>query len=56
MHIITRKRLIEFSKKHPNTLTSLDTWYRIVKQNELPNFSTLRQIFPSADKVDNLTV
>ena len=56
MHIITRGRLIEFSEKHPNTPTALDTWYRIVKQNEIPNFAKLRKIFPSADKVDNLTV
>lgn len=56
MHIITRKRLIEFNEKHPNTSTALDTWYRIVKQNEIPNFAKLRDIFPSADKVDNLTV
>ena len=56
MHIITRRRLIEFSEKHPNTTTALDVWYRIVKQNEIPTFAKLREIFPSADKVDNLTV
>ena len=56
MHILTRRRLIEFSEKHPNTTTALDAWYRIVKQNEIPTFAKLREIFPSADKVDNLTV
>jgi mRNA interferase HigB len=56
MHIITRKRLIEFNEKHPNTATALDAWYRIVKHSEISNFSKLRAIFPSADKVDNLTV
>lgn len=56
MHIITRKRLLAFSEKYPNTSTSLDTWYRIIKQNEITNFSRLREIFPSADKVGNLTV
>ena len=56
MHIITRRRLIEFSEKHPNTTTALDAWYRIVKQNEIPTFAKLKEIFPSADKVDNLTV
>ena len=56
MHIITRKRLLEFSDKHPNSLTPLDTWYRIVKNTDITNFSELREIFPSADKVDNLTV
>ncbi len=56
MHIITRKRLLDFAEKHSNTATSLDTWYRIVKQSKITSFSKLREIFPSADKVDNLTV
>jgi len=55
MHVITRRRLLEFSEKHPNTLTPLDAWYRIVKQSKISSFSKLRKIFPSADKVDNLT-
>lgn len=56
MHIITRRRLLEFAEKHPNTADPLDAWYRIVKQSEIPNFSKLRKIFPSVDKVGNLTV
>ena len=56
MHIITRKRLLDFAKKHPNSSTSLDTWYRIVKKTEIANFSELKEIFPSVDKVGNLTV
>lgn len=56
MHIITRRRLLEFAEKHPNTSAPLDTWYRIVKQSDIPNFSTLRKIFRSADKVGNFTV
>ncbi len=56
MHIITRKRLLDFAKKHPNTSTSLDVWYRIVKQNKIENFSKLKEMFSSVDKVNNLTV
>lgn len=56
MHIITRKRLLEFIEKHPNSSTSLDSWYRIVKNTEIKKFSELRNIFPSADKVGQLTV
>ena len=56
MHIITRKRLLDFAEKHPNTSTALDAWYRIVKSTEIKNFSQLRKIFPSVDKVGNLTV
>ncbi len=56
MHVITRKRLLDFAEEHPNTSVALDTWYRIIKKSEILNFSQLREIFPSADKVDNLTV
>ncbi len=56
MHIITRKRILDFAEKHPNTSVPLDAWYRIIKTSEISNFSQLREIFPSSDKVDNLTV
>ena len=32
MHIITRKRLNEFAQKHPDTKTSLEHWYKLMKQ------------------------
>ncbi len=47
---------MDFVEKHPNSSTPLDAWYRIVKQSEIPNLSKLREIFPSTDKVDDLTV
>ena len=56
MHIITRKRLLEFAKKHPDCTTALESWYRIVKRTDFNSFNELRQTFPSADIVDNLTV
>ncbi|KOR32960.1 hypothetical protein TI05_03990 [Achromatium sp. WMS3] len=56
MHIITRKRLLEFTERYPNTSIPLDVWYRIVKQSNISNFAELKKIFPSADKVGNLIV
>ena len=56
MHIITRKRLHEFAKKHPDCSTALESWYRIVKRTDFNSFTELRQTFPGADKVGNLTV
>lgn len=56
MHIITRKCLLEFAKKHPNCSTAIESWYRIVKRTDFNSFAELRQTFPSADIVDNLTV
>ena len=56
MHVITRKRILEFAKKHPDCRTALESWYRIVKHTDFNSFTELRQTFPSADIVDNLTV
>ena len=56
MHVITRKRLNEFAEKYPDAENALADWYRLIKQNDFPNFAELRMIFPSADKVGKLTV
>ena len=56
MHVITRKRLLEFAAKHPECGTALESWYRIVKHTRFNSFAELRQTFPSADQVGNLTV
>ena len=56
MHVITRKRLIEFAEKHPDCSTALESWYRIVRRTDFNSFIELRQAFPSADNVGNLTV
>lgn len=56
MRIIIRKRLLEFAKKHPDCNTALDSWYKIVKHTKFDSFAELKQTFPSADRVGNLTV
>ncbi|MEH2368349.1 type II toxin-antitoxin system HigB family toxin [Nostoc sp.] len=56
MHVITRKRLNEFAKLHPDTNNVLVQWYGLVKGNEFASFVELREMFPSADRVGKLTV
>ncbi|MBD1824893.1 type II toxin-antitoxin system HigB family toxin [Cyanobacteria bacterium FACHB-DQ100] len=56
MHVITRKRLNEFAKLHPDTKTALAQWYKAVKQGEFASFLELRERFPSADQVGKLTI
>ena len=56
MHIITRKRILEFVDTHPEADQALDRWYRIVKRSVFESFSDLRLTFPSADLVGRLTV
>lgn len=56
MRVITRKRLNEFAAKYPETKSALVRWYKIVKAGTFNSFAELRREFPSADRVDNLTV
>lgn len=56
MHIITRKRLNDFAKQHPDTAQALANWYQEMKKGDFNSIAELRQVFPSADKVGKLTV
>ena len=56
MHIISRKKLIDFAEAHPDSSDPLDHWYRIVKSNDFEHFVDLRETFPSADLVGRHTV
>ncbi len=56
MHIITKRRLDEFSKLHPNCRSALETWYRIVKNNNFSSFVQLKTYFPDADIVGRFIV
>ncbi len=56
MHIITRKRIVDFANEHKDCTGALESWYRILKHSTISNFIELQAIFPSADKVEGLTV
>jgi len=56
VHIISRKALIQFWKKHPDSKTALARWFKVVKTTELQSFNELRTVFPSADKVQDWIV
>lgn len=56
VHIITRKALIQFWEKHPESQTAMLRWYKIVEKTEFTSFADLRRVFPSADQVDRWTV
>ena len=56
MHIITRKRLLDFGKLHPEAESALERWYRITKHTDFNSFTELRKVFPSADQVNKYTI
>ena len=53
MVIITRTKIIDFSKKHPTSIESLNRWYIIIKEADGGNFSDLKKVFPNVDYVGN---
>lgn len=56
MHIISRKKLLEFSQGHADAFTPLDDWYRISKTASWKHLDEVRRDFSSAEAVGNFTV
>lgn len=56
MHIITRKRLMEFARTHPDARAPLNAWFTIVRKTDYTSFADLRATLPSADQVSRFTV
>jgi mRNA interferase HigB len=56
VHVISRKRLNEFVKAHPESKAALLQWYKTVKSKNYSSLNELRADFPSADKVGKLTI
>jgi mRNA interferase HigB len=56
MRIISRKRLRQFVSIHPDADAPLEHWYKTIKSSNIGSFDELRSIFPSADRVNDLTV
>ena len=57
MHVITRRRLVEFGKLHPQARRPLDIWYRLMKHSDLATPDGTKALFGSADFLGkNVTV
>ncbi len=56
MHVISRKLLREFVRKHSASEAALNTWFHTISKNRFASFIDLRRILPSADKVGDLIV
>lgn len=53
MHVISRKALVVFWERYPDSKESLLRWYKIIEKSEFKSFENLRTTFPSVDKVGN---
>jgi mRNA interferase HigB len=49
MHVITRKRLVQFGQSYPDVVTPLDAWFRLMKAGRFANSAQLKATFGSVD-------
>ena len=56
MHVISRKKLKEAARRHPELEPALDAWFRIAKRALWQNLADVRKTFASADSVEKWTV
>jgi mRNA interferase HigB len=56
VHINSRKALIRFWEKYPDSKTALSRWFKVVKSTEFHSFNELRTVFPTVGKVQDWTV
>jgi len=56
MHVISRRKLVEFSKAHADAGAPLDVWYRTARKALWANLSEVKVPFPHADLVGRCVV
>jgi len=56
VHVISKKKILEFIKTHPKSKTSLESWFKIVNSTDFKSIDEIRKVFPFADKVGKFTV
>ena len=56
MHVITRRKLLDASEKHPELAGPLDMWFRLAKRAQWKSIEEVRGDFPAADGVGKFTV
>jgi mRNA interferase HigB len=56
MHVITRKRLREFSVRYGDATEPLAVWYAIMSRTDFGSFAELKRVYGSVDKVGKYTV
>jgi len=56
MHVITRKRLLEFATRHPDASPALGTRERIVRRQTFRTPRELTALFPTASVLPNNVV
>ena len=56
MHVISYKRIRQFSSVYPDSKASLDAWFKVTGKAIWGNLAELKAVYPSADLVGRFVV
>jgi mRNA interferase HigB len=56
MRIIAKRRLMTLASAHGNCMDQVAVWYNIASKATWTSLSEVRQVFPHADSVGDMTV
>lgn len=56
MHIVTRRKLVEFWRRHPLAEGPLRRWFKVTEQAAWQSFADVRSTFASADQYCRVVV
>ncbi len=56
MNTLSRKKIREFVKVHPDSEASLKAWFKMTKKARWRSLAEVRQTYPHADLVGHYTV
>jgi mRNA interferase HigB len=56
MHVISYRRLREFSEQHADCREVLDSWFKVAAKADWLNLIDVQSIFPLAEAVGNFTI
>ncbi len=49
MRIITKRRILDYAKQHPNAAANLTAWISVASAARWQSIAAVRQVFPHAD-------
>ena len=56
VHVISKKALLDFIKRHPDSGPPLLAWHRLMEKSTFQGFGGLRAAVPTVDRVGTLYV
>jgi mRNA interferase HigB len=56
VNVISRRKILEASARHPICTAWLNRWWQVAKRAEWASLSDVRQVFPSVDQIGDRLV